>query len=218
MKYLISPAIIICLLMSNLSIAQDWSKAIYQPGKMYPGYVIDSKGKKIEGHIKAGNRVANEKKVAFYSDPKNKKSKVIYKSQDLKEYMIADKLYKCIPYSGGMSGKAIRGNLVVKEGGITEYRWYSYAEGYLTMVRLSTETDEQWWARYYEEDVVFQIGDEKPMAASALQLGFAKKMSKFIASYPELSKKVAAKEKGYKLLKMYDIIDKYNKWYAENNK
>ena len=206
------------MLISNLGMAQDWSTDIYSVGKMYPGFVINSKGEKIEGHIKAGNRVENEKKVTFYSDPSNKKSKVVYKTGDLKEYLVADKTYKAMHYSGGLTSKPIKCLLLVKTGRISEYIWYEYAEGYLTMVRTGSETDEQWWKRYYVEKIVYQNGDGKPMAHTSFAMGFAKKMSKFIEDNAELAKKVASKEKGYKMLKMLDIIDEYNAWYAANNK
>ncbi len=39
-------------------------------------------------------------------------------------------------------------------------------------------------------------------------------MSEFIDDYPELSKKVKKKKKGYKMFNLQRIIDEYNEWYA----
>jgi hypothetical protein len=40
-------------------------------------------------------------------------------------------------------------------------------------------------------------------------------MSKLVDDYPELAAKVEAKEKGYGLMKIYDIVDEYNVWWAK---
>jgi len=220
MKTILLANIILALLIANPTPTptQDWSSDVYKVGTMYPGHVINSKGEKIEGHIKAGNRVENEKKVLFYSDPKNKKSKVVYKTSDLKGYEVADKVYKAMAYSGGLSGKAIRCLLLVEPGRISQYVWYEFAEGYLTMARGTNESIEDYHKRYYVDKIVYQNGDGKPMEHTSFGMGFAKKMSKFIEDYPELAKKVANKEKGYKMLKIAEIIKEYNEWYAAKNK
>jgi hypothetical protein len=40
-------------------------------------------------------------------------------------------------------------------------------------------------------------------------------MSKLVDDYPELAAKVETKEKGYGLMKIYDIVDEYNAWWAK---
>jgi hypothetical protein len=42
-------------------------------------------------------------------------------------------------------------------------------------------------------------------------------MSEYVEDYSELSQKIANKEKGYRLLDMYSIIEEYNNWYAANH-
>ena len=97
-------------------------------GNSIPGYIVDASGKKTEGYIKYQNRYTMQNEVLFYTDKDDKKSKQDLKTKDLKEYMVADKLYHCINYSGGLSGSAIRANLVVEDGCITQYVWYNRAE------------------------------------------------------------------------------------------
>jgi hypothetical protein len=57
-----------------------------------------------------------------------------------------------------------------------------------------------------------------PVTIAYFGLGFAKKLSQYLSDYPELSKKVADKEKGYGMLKLLDIIAEYNSWYASRTK
>ena len=56
------------------------------------------------------------------------------------------------------------------------------------------------------------------MALQDFAIGFAKKMSAFVADDEELSKKVADKEKGYGMLQIDAIVDEYNTWYKTNKK
>ena len=190
--------------------AQDWSTDVYKYGEQYPGYVIDGSGKKTEGFIKYQNRYTMQNSVLFYSEKGNKKSKVKYKTADLKEYKVADKIYHCIPYSGGLSGKAIRANLLVKERCITEYVWYDRAENYATMQKSTSETDEEFMARKYPPKTVYFKKGDKPRTVDYFGLKFSSKMSEWISDNKELSLKVANKEKGYKMLNLLNIIDEYN--------
>lgn len=191
--------------------AQDWSSDVYKIGEEYPGYIIDTKGKKTEGFIKYRTRYSMQNEVHFFTEKGNKKTKVKFKAADLKEYMVADKLYHCINYSGGLMAKPIKANLVVKEGCIMEYVWYDRADNFMTMQRTSGESDEDFYARMYPRSTVYyKPGDDKPVTTDYFALKFAKKMAEYVASNKELSAKVAAKEKGYKMLSILSIIEEYN--------
>ena len=194
-------------------LAQDWSYSIYEVGKKYPGYIIKSNGDKIEGYLKAQNRGSidgignsNQTRVVFYSDPKNKKTKVVYKPVDLKGYMIADKYYKTMNYSGGLLSKPLRFLLQINEGHIARYVWYSDNE------------DRKQGEPRFDEKFVIQKGDEKPIEEGNLLLGFAKKVSELVSDYTDLANKVRDKEKGYGMASLDKIIAEYNTWYNETHK
>ena len=191
--------------------AQDWSSDVYRGGELYPGYIIDATGKKTEGYIKYQNRYTMQNEVLFYTDKDDKKSKQDLKTKDLKEYKVADKLYHCINYSGGLVGSAVRANLVVQEGCITQYVWYNRAENWAIMQKGATESEEEFMARMYPSVMVFmKAGDEQPRSLDYFGLGFPKKMSEYVSDNAELAKKVADKEQGYGMLKVLDIINEYN--------
>jgi len=199
-----------CLLITMSVSSQDWSG--YRVGELYPGYIIKTDGTKIEGYLEAQPRGegsesliqnGNQTRVVFYSDPQNKKAKVTYKPTDLKEYKMAEKIYRSINYSGGLTSKPLRFVLLVQDGRIAQYMWYDNEGSY---------SYPNW-----KEKVIFQKGDEKPFEMSSFILGFTKKMSALVADYKELADKVTKKEKGYGMLATYDIIKEYNDWYASKN-
>ena len=199
------------LVLIGTSFAQDCSSDVYKGGALYPGYIVDASGKKTEGYIKYQNRYTMQNEVLFYTDKDDKKSKQDLKTKDLKEYMVADKLYHCINYSGGLSGSAIRANLVVEDGCITQYVWYNRAENWAIMQKGASETEEEFMERMYPSVMVFmKPGDEKPRSLDYFGMKFADKMSEYVGDNKELAKKVADKEKGYGMLNILPIIQEYN--------
>lgn len=200
------------LIISSVLFSQDWSTDVYKYGEQYPGYIITEKGDKIEGFIEYRNRYNMQNTVVFFKEKGNKKSKIKYKTGDLKEYQVADKTYHCIPYSGGLSKKTIKANLLVKTGCITEYVWYNRHESYLTMQKMKDESQEDYMKRMYPPSAVYlkQGDDESPRTIDYFALKFSKKMSEWIVDNSELSAKVAAKEKGYGMLSILAIIEEYN--------
>lgn len=189
----------------------DWSSDVYKYGEIYPGYIVDSKGNKTEGFIKYQNRYSLQNNILFYTDKDDRKSKKKYKAEDLKEYKVADKLYHVIHYSGGLLKKPLRGNLVVNEDCISEYVWYDRDENYSTMRKQSGETQEEFLNRLYPPTTLFlKDGEEEVRTIASFALKFSKKMSEWIGDNLDLAGKVAAKEKGYKVLNLLQIIDEYN--------
>ncbi len=206
-------SLIIVGLISILSTAQaqDWSSDVYRGGELYPGYIVDATGAKTEGFIKYQNRYTMQNEVLFFTDKDDKKSKTKYKTSDLSEYQVADKLYHCIHYSGGLMSKPVRANLVVTKGCITEYVWYDRAENFAIMQKGASETEEEFMARMYPSKMVFsKKGDAEVRSLDQFALGFAKKMSEFVGDNAELAKKVADKEKGYGMLNIQPILAEYN--------
>lgn len=198
----------------------DWSPEIYQVGKMYPGYIINLEGDTVKGFIKADQRCSigglgssNQNTCAFYLNETDKKPVEKYKPADIKGYKIADKVYESIKYSGGLL-KAPNFNLVVQDGALRMYEWYSTKENYSTISKQSGETWAQYDARRFDYKQVVAKDPNAPIELAMLGLSFAKKMPELISDYPELADKVANKEKGYGFLRIYEVIDEYNKWKA----
>lgn len=199
------------MLSTFIMMAQDWSTDVYKYGELYPGYIIDAGGTKTEGFIKYDDRYSMQNDVLFYTDKDDKKSKTKYKTDDLTEYKVADKVYHCIHYSGGLFDKPVRANLVVKAGCITEYVWYDRADDYLTMRKTAGESDEDFGKRMYPPTTVYlKKGEEEVKTVQSFALKFADKMSEWISDNAELSGKVSSKEKGYGMLHILDIIEQYN--------
>lgn len=187
---------------------QDWSSDIYKYGELYPGYIVED-GNKTEGFIKYTNRKDLQTTVIFYTDKNDRKSKTKYKSKDLTEYKMADKVYHVIHYTGGLLSKPVGGNLLVEGGCISTYVYYTQDSEVNT--RNSGETNEEYLNRKYPSTTLFlKDGDEKPQTTAKMGIGFAKDMPEWIADQPELAEKVANKEKGYKMLNMMAVIEEYN--------
>lgn len=199
----------------------DWEPAIYQVGKIYPGYIIKNDGDTIKGFLKAGNRCAsigssNQNLALFFLDKTDKKPAAKYKPGDIKGYKIADKVYESINYSGGLL-KRPNFNLVVRDGAIRTYEWYAQTENYSSIRQQSGESWKAYDARRFETKLIIAKEPTEPIEASMLGLSFAKRMPDLIDDNPEMAEKVANKEQGYGFLRMFEVIEEYNKW-AETNK
>ena len=201
---------VLCSL-SLMTQAQDWSSDVYKYGEEYPGYIIDEKGNKTEGFITYQNRYSMQNEVIFFKDKNDKKSKEKFKTADLKEYKVADKVYHCIHYSGGLLPKPVRANLLVSEGCINQYVWYDRAENYMLMQQGSNESEEEFMNRMYPSKMVFQRkGSDEPKSVDYFAIKFPVKMSEWVADNATIADKVKNKEKGYGVLRILEIIDEYN--------
>jgi hypothetical protein len=199
----------------------DWSPEIYQVGKVYPGYIVKLDGDTIQGFIKADTRCStggmgssNQNLAQFFTSQTDKKPVAKYKPADIKGYKIADKVYESINYSGGLFKKP-NFNLVVEEGKIRLYEWYSTVENFMSVTRQSGESFKSYDARRYETKVIVAKDPTEPIELSMLGLSFAKKMPPMISDYEELARKVSEKEKGYTFLRIYEVIKEYNSWAAK---
>lgn len=216
---------IITFALFNLANAQNFNPATYQIGKKYPGYIIKPNGDTLNGFIESQGRCqiggigsSNQNKCLFYANESDRKPTEKYGAKDLKGYQIADMTYESITYSGGLVKSASNFCLVIKRGRISEYEWYSTKDGFMTMNKNDNETWEKYDQRRYDTKHVFMHKDKKPWELQDYAFGFPKKMSAYIDDYPALSKKVEDKEKGYKMLDVYDIIKEYNEYWAKKSK
>lgn len=198
----------------------DWSPDIYQVGKKYPGYIIQLNGDTVKGFLKADSRCSiagigssNQNTAEFYLNESDKKPVDKYKPDEIKGYMIADKVYESIAYSGGLLKKP-NFNLVVQEGAIRLYEWYSTVENYATIQRQSGEDWKAYDNRRFDTKLIVAKDPKEPIEYGILGMQFAKKMPDLISDNPEMAKKVADKETGYKFLNMFTVIDEYNAWAA----
>lgn len=195
---------LVWILMSLPFIAacQDWSGEIYKIGMIYPGYYISLEGDTTFGYLLHGNQISNQKNCTFYTNETDNKPTAKFKQDDIREYKVGDKLYRSIPFSGGLLAKPLRFNLVVNDGGIAEYIFYDEDGTGSTQTVFHKAHDPE---------------NSKPVTLDYFGLGFVKKMSAYVSDYKELANKISSKEKGYGMLKILDIILEYNEWYAAKN-
>lgn len=180
----------------------DWSGKVYIIGKIYPGYYVTNSNDTIQGYFEHGSQVSGQKKCRYYVNEMDKKPTKEFGPDDIKSYKVADKLYRSINYSGGLLNKPLRFNLVTKDGAITEYTFYS-EDGAANAEGVYHKANDP--------------NNNKPVPISYFALGFAKKVSEYVADYPQLAAKVSGKEKGYGMLSLLAIFDEYNAWYAAKN-
>lgn len=194
--------------------AQDFGIEAFRGGEYYAGYVMDLNGKKTEGYIRFSDRVSIQSKVVFYLDKNNKKTKIKYNSKDLKEYKLADRLYRCVPYSGEM-GKSTRGLYLIEDKCIEKYMFYELKQSEKSIDKRDTESMEEYKARIYPSWVVYKKkGTNLVKGEEYYLIGFVKKMLALIGDNAALSAKISNKEKGYKALSgdgtIEKIINEYN--------
>lgn len=200
----------------------DWSPEIYQVNKMYPGFVITKDNDTVKGFIKADQRCgvggigsSNQNRCEFYTNENDKKPIAKYAPDDIKGYKIADKLYESIAYSGGLLKKP-NFNLVVTEGKIRIYEWYSTKDDFSNIRKQSGESQKDFDLRRYNTNIILAKDGKDPIAHSSMLLKFSEKMAALVAEDKELATKVTNKEKGYKMLNLFGIIEEYNAWAAKN--
>lgn len=194
--------VVLCSLLLSAK-AQDWSERVYKIGKIYPGFYVTNANDTIGGYFLHDDKKGNQKKCRFYANEMDKKPTAEFKPEDIKCYSVGDKVYRTVNYSGGLLNKPLRFLLIVKDGGITEYVFYSEDAA----AEAQTVFHKRFDPLHYD-----------PVTISYFGLGFAKKLSDYISDYPALSKKVSDKEKGYGMLNLLAIIAEYNVWFASSRK
>lgn len=176
-------------------------------GYKYPGYVIMNSNDTIYGYIKFNDVVKNQKKCEFYQNEMDKKPTKVYTTKELKGYLVSNTLYKTINYSGGLLSKPLRFLKVSIDGELTMFVFYEEGTVPYNTARKETMVYYKWHDKNFP----------KPITNDKFGFSFANKVSEYVADNKELSNKVKNKEKGYRLINLYEIIDEYNTWYAANN-
>lgn len=200
----------------SICFGQDWSGKTYEFNKIYPGYMVSNEGDTTTGYVEHNGRTYNQKNCIFYSDA-SKKDKKKLGPDDIKAWGVGDKNYRSIHFTGGLNSKPLGFVLCVKPGRISEFVYYSKKDGVSDMMGKN-ETYADYDARVNQDEIVWQKLDEKPIQHNEFILGFAKKVSRMTEDYPELSEKVASKEKGYGLGSVFSVMDEYNAWWDKKNK
>ncbi|MFT5779384.1 MAG: hypothetical protein ACI837_002342 [Crocinitomicaceae bacterium] len=198
------------VLISIMANAQDWTTDTYKYGELYEGYIINDKGVKMLGYIKYRNRNINQEEVYFYHE-NNPSTKKKYLVNDLQEFKVGDKTYRCIMYSGNESIQKKKANLLISDGCISSFLWYDRASGYNTMKKLPGESDEAFGNRKFPSTVVyFKTGDDMAVSESFFDDDFVKRMSTYVKDNKELAKKIKAETSGYKIANVAAILTEYN--------
>ncbi|CAN5734209.1 hypothetical protein BH11BAC7_BH11BAC7_26190 [soil metagenome] len=197
-------AIAALLIIAMTSSAQDWSGKIYKFGTIYPGYYVGEKGDTVRGYFMHNNQVQNQSKCEYYKNETDRKPTQVFGPEDISSYMVADKLYRSIHYSGGLLAKPLKFNLVTKDGGITTFLFYN------EMYEREADGSIKNTVVYFKAN---DAANPKPLSMQDFGIGFAKKMAAYVADDTALSTKVADKEKGYGMLQIDKIIEEYNAWY-----
>ncbi len=195
-------AIAALLLVAMTAGAQDWSGKIYKIGEIYPGYYVSLTGDTVRGYFMMNGQEKNQTKCEYYKKETDHKPTTSFSPEDINAYMVGDKMYRPIHYSGGLMAKPLRFNLIIKDGAITQFKWYELPTSYPYYPLVEKEV----FVNYHDK------ANPKTLGHDEMVMSFAKKFSAFIDDDKELSEKVANKEKKYSAFQMYDIIDEYNVW------
>jgi hypothetical protein len=195
--------VILMVVVSSVSVfGQDWSGETYKYNKIYAGYYVTLAGDTINGYLRHGDKVKNQKNCEFFENEMDRKPLHKFSPKDISAYTVGDKVYRSVNYSGGLMSKPLRFNLVLRDGPITEYIFYS---------EDGTAEERGFFHKPHDPR------NSDPKQLSDFSLKFSKKMSDYVEDYPELAEKVRNKDKGYGLIRILDIIEEYNTWYIEHH-
>lgn len=172
----------------------------YEFGRFYEGYLIMPDGAQIDGYIMYENFNKMQSSIIYATDPNNRRTRMTYKAKDLAAFKVADKLWHSIPFKDLIGPKQQMFMQLEQDGFIKLYLYYG--------TESNLRDDAQ---------VIIKKGDEIAFNQGTFITGFHKKMSELVSEYEALASKVSNKEDGYKLLQLYDILEEFNRWYAENH-
>ena len=201
----------------SIAQAQSWYNSELV-GQKFPGYVITNEGEKLTGQIVYQTPHGMINRVKFYDD-KSPDKLIKFKAEELKAYFVKDMLWKAFEEKDALSlikkDRVVKTfYLVITQGCIAIYESYTFGfidnkvkrnqEGEtINEISLNPVEKVELYLKKTEDKKMLSIGDPKFVF-------FAKGMSKYLADDPELAKKVKSKEKGYKRMHLYKIIDEYN--------
>ncbi|MBR9847230.1 MAG: hypothetical protein GYB35_14525 [Algicola sp.] len=209
--------LVVAVLISSLGFSQiddNWEDV----SEKLPGYVITNDGEKIEGYLKRFLKIKSQRKVKFFKTLDDKP--VVYEPEDLKAYKIENDYYETHPYEG-LSGKTKVFLLRTVDGKISLFDYYIRVEddrgAEMTLSKkgnteISLDFD---GTKIQTEILAVKDGDDYlKFASSKVIFSFKNVMSKYVADYPELAKKIKDKEEGYRILSILNIVNEYNAHFA----
>lgn len=188
-----------------------WTSLEFERNKQYEGYVVDLSGDTINGFIQFADRVSMQEEVYFFLEKSNKKTDTVYFPADLLWYHFLDKTYQCISYSGGLSSKLIKGNLISEQDCISKYVWFREVDDFSSQRREASENFVDYMDRLYpSNEVYYNVKQRQAITLDHFLLNFEKRMSSFIRENSELSTKVKERERGYGSNDVLEIFREYN--------
>jgi hypothetical protein len=189
MKYLFTTILAIFALF----ITTDLSAQDYNPNSFYEGYIVQKDGSRLDGFILYGSMEENKSQVTFYTDKKNRKTKKKFKTKDIAGYKVGSEEYISVTYRS-----------ILKQQVFAKVD----SKGHIMVLSVAEPGENGAWTF----TMALKKGDDDAIGTARF-INFAKQMSEYIEDYEDLSKKVADKEKNYRLLSMMSIIEEYNAWY-----
>jgi len=200
---------------------------------LYPGYVVTKENDTIRGYLMLKNLINNQDKVFYYKDMNTPKDDAVkYKPKDLKAYKVGPRYYASFKFRPSVStysandARAYHFILRVIDGPFKLYRWY-YETIEKSKSRVKTDKEHPLNTAVdlsFNEDELSHItlgrkldGELIDFNSTKYLVGFKKNMSKLVSDYPELAKKIANKEEGYRHGDIEKIIKEYNEWYLKNH-
>ena len=211
--------LIFTLLIGNYAFTQNCDDPESTKGKKYEGYIILNNGDTLYGSLTAQypadlnsqNHVSvmlsNQTSCLFYNE--KEKTTVRYRPKELKEYMLAGRRYVSLDYNGGLAGKSKTFALLVEDGKIGKYIYYTCKPG-LMANQNQNESKTAYYNRIYFTKTIYYREGTKAIDNESLALGFKKKMAELVSDNKKLATKILNKEKGYRMLNMEKIIKEYN--------
>ena len=188
-----------------------WTTEEFEKNNQYEGYVVDLEGDTTFGFIQLEDRVLIQEEVHFFLEKSNKQTDTIYRPTDLLWYHFLDKTYQCINFSGGLSTRLIKGNLLVESNCISKYVWYNDAENRATLRREANETLIDYLNRLYPStEVYYNVKQRKAITLDYFLLSYEKRMSSFIQENSEIATKVKTRQRGYRSTDILEIFREYN--------
>ncbi|MCA1761775.1 MAG: hypothetical protein ABR574_06740 [Cryomorphaceae bacterium] len=179
------PILFLCILACEVTAQTDG----FRTNAFYDGYIIHTDGSRERGFVQYLNEEDRYEKVVFRKEQNGKKLK--YKVKDLNGYMVAETTYRAVEYEDVLF-KGRKFLIVENEGCINTY---SYTE----------RKDDGTWAT-----ITILENDNRAVNTQKFALNFSNSMAELVQDDADLAAKVAAKQKGYRILSMYDIVEEYN--------
>ncbi|MDX5347344.1 MAG: hypothetical protein LPK19_08860 [Hymenobacteraceae bacterium] len=187
----------------------------YEKGASYPGYAITTAGDTIKGIFRITNKWDNQLRVMQYESNYSRTPSKIWKPEELKAYSIGDLYYESLPY--GDIRKEKRHFVQRLQGGcINLYAFYQRKTDDPKEKRRIDPSIDQNFAGLQDADLykdylgIKKGSDEITEFSSAFVMRYKKAMSEYTKDCPEVSEKIAKKEKGFNYFMHEDVVKAYN--------